>query len=186
MLFFGLSWELQPISSSANWVRFYNRWRHFFTNWQYSFEEQNSWGGESMNKAKVFYIISIFLLLTIFSNRLYNIGDPSFLVPVIIIALGIGVIGVYLFGKEMKLYKNLHFISYVITVGFAFVPVLGVYIEDGNRSYGFPAQWFSYYYINGSVSIHFSGFLFNYFIFYFILRFLNKMLLRFSKDGKIE
>lgn len=141
-----------------------------------------------MNKAKlkVLYIISVFLILMIYSNRAFNIEELSFLVPVIIVVLGIGVIGVYLFSKDMKLYKNLHFISYVITVGFAFVPGIGVYIENGIRSYGFPSQWFNYLYMSGYVSFNLVGFLFNYFIFYFILRFLSKSILRFSQNGKLN
>ena len=138
-------------------------------------------------KLKAFYIISVFLLLMFFSNRAYNnIGEPSFIVPVIIVSLLIGVIGVYLFGKDMKLYKNLHFISYLITVGFAFVPVVGVYIEDGNHFYGFPAQWFGHYYLSGYVHFELLGFLFNYFIIYFILRLLIKTFSRFSKGHKLK
>ncbi|UCZ55060.1 hypothetical protein LGQ02_10185 [Bacillus shivajii] len=92
-------------------------------------------------KLKVFYVICVVLFLVLFSTRSYNnIDGLSFIVPVLIMALGIGVIGVYLFGSDMKLYNNLHFISYVMTVGFAFVPVIGVYIEGGTRSYGFPSQ----------------------------------------------
>lgn len=127
-----------------------------------------------MDKIRIIYIISVFLLLVTFSNRSYNIGEPSFIVPVIIVALVIGVVGVYLFGKDMRLYKNLYFISYILTIGFVFVPILGVHIEEGSRSYGFPAQWFNYYYLSGSVSLHLIGFLFNFFLFYFFLRLIKK------------
>ncbi|WP_223701729.1 hypothetical protein [Sutcliffiella deserti] len=137
-----------------------------------------------MNKDKlqIFYIISVFVFLAILSNRSYDIGEPSFFVPVSIVSFVIGVVGVYLFGKDMRLYKNLYFISYVITVGMAFVPVIGVYMESGAPSYGFPAQWFNYHPISGSVSFSIFGFLFNFFIFYFLLRLLFKMFLRFSKN----
>jgi len=138
------------------------------------------------DKLKVLYVISIFLLLMIFSNRVYNIEDLRFLVPVIIIALGIGISGVYLFGKDMKLYNNFHFICYVLTVGFAFVPVIGVHIDEGTRSYGFPSQWISYHYMFGRISFNLLGFLFNCFIFYLILRLLSKLILRFSQDGKLN
>ncbi|MUK88302.1 hypothetical protein GMD78_07860 [Ornithinibacillus sp. L9] len=141
-----------------------------------------------MNKGKlqVLYIISVLALLMIFSNRNYNsIEELSFIVPVILVALLIGMIGVYLFGKDMRLYKNLYFISYMITIGFAFVPVLGVYIEDGSYYYGFPAQWFNYY-SNGYVNFELGGFVFNYFIVYLILRFLTKIFLRFSNDNYTE
>ncbi|MFD2042898.1 hypothetical protein ACFSTA_01090 [Ornithinibacillus salinisoli] len=128
-----------------------------------------------MGKLQVFYIISVLLLLMIFSNKAYNnIGEPSFLVPVIIGSLLIGVIGLYLFGKDMRLYKNLYFISYMITIGFAFVPVLGVYIENGDYFYGFPAQWFNYY-SSGYVNFEMLGFLFNFFVIYLVLRFMTKI-----------
>ena len=135
---------------------------------------------------QVLYIISVLLLLIIFSNRAYNnIGEPSFIIPVIIFSLLIGVIGVYVFGNDMRLYKNLYFISYLITIGFAFVPDLGVYIEDGTYSYGFPAQWFSYY---PSIYVTFEllGFLFDYFLIYLMLRFLSKTILRFSNNYHIK
>ncbi|MRH43271.1 hypothetical protein GH741_11325 [Aquibacillus halophilus] len=135
-----------------------------------------------MKKPKILYIIVVFLLIVIFSNRSYNVGEPSFFVPVIIVSLVIGVIGVYLFGKDMRLYKNLYFLSYVITIGAAFVPIIGVNMEESNLSYGFPAQWFDYYHLSGSVSFHLFGFLFNFFIFYFVLRFSSKTFLRFSKS----
>ncbi|WP_042150210.1 hypothetical protein [Paucisalibacillus sp. EB02] len=141
-----------------------------------------------MNKGKlqVLYIISVLALLMIFSNRYYtSIGELNFIVPVIIVSLLIGVIGVYLFGKDIRLYKNVYFISYMITIGLVFVPVLGVYIEDGSYFYGFPAQWFNYY-SNGYVNFELGGFLFNYFIIYLILRLLNKILLRFFKDNYTE
>ncbi|MBC5638798.1 hypothetical protein H8S33_18670 [Ornithinibacillus sp. BX22] len=141
-----------------------------------------------MNKGKlqVLYIISVLALLMIFSNRNYiSIEELSFIVPVIIVSLLIGVIGVYLFGKDMKLYKYLYFICYMITIGFVFVPVLGVYIEDGSYYYGFPAQWFNYY-SNGYVNFELGGFVFNYFIVYLILRFLTKIFLRFSNDNYTE
>lgn len=126
---------------------------------------------------KVLYIILVFCLTSIIPPmRFYDIGEPSFFVPVIIIALIIGVMGVYLFAKDMKLYKNLHFLSYVITIGIVFVPVIGVFTEGDDRFYGFPAQWFSYYPISGSVSLQPLGFLFNCFIFYLIFRLLNKIL----------
>lgn len=136
------------------------------------------------DKLKILYIISIFLLLVIFSYGSYNIkvGDVNVFVPAIIVALFIGVIGVYLFGKDMRLYKNLYFISYVITLGIAFVPVIGVYMERGNPSYGFPAQWFDYSPISGVVSFHLLGFLFNFFIFYLLLRLLKKTFLSLSKN----
>ncbi|WP_280771626.1 hypothetical protein [Salipaludibacillus daqingensis] len=139
-----------------------------------------------MNKAnfKIPFIISVFLILSIFSNIAFNLEAFRFLVPVIIVAVGIGVIGVYLFGKDMKLHKNLHFISYVMTVGFAFVPVIGVYMEGGTRSYGFPSQWFFYQDISGYVSFNLIGFIVNYFIFYFILRLLSKWVVSFSQNGK--
>ncbi|MFA9557641.1 hypothetical protein ACERII_10085 [Evansella sp. AB-rgal1] len=134
------------------------------------------------NKLQILYIVIVFLFLAFFSTRSYNVGDPSFYVPSIIIALAIGVIGIYLFGKDMRLYKNLYFLSYVITIGIAFVPVIGVFIENGNRFYGFPAQWLSYYLPSGYVSLHLLGFLFNFFLIYFLLRILSKMVLRFSKN----
>lgn len=123
-------------------------------------------------KLKILYIISIILILSIvFSNNsAYNIMELRFLVSVIIAAMGIGVIGVYLFGKDMKLYKNFHFISYVMTAGFTFVPVIGVYSYDGTRSYGFPAQWFNYVYEFEFVNFHLTGFylIISYFIGFFV------------------
>ncbi|GAQ18483.1 PTS system, Fru family, IIC component [Oceanobacillus picturae] len=137
-------------------------------------------------KLQVPYIISVLLLLIILSNRMYkNINALSFLIPVIIGSLLIGVFAVYLFGKDMKLYKNLYFISYVITIGLAFVPVLGVYIEGNNYIYGFPAQWFSYY-SSGYVSLELLGFLFNYFVIYLVLRFVFNIFSRFSKGSHTE
>ncbi|MGM0845101.1 MAG: hypothetical protein ACQEUT_09000 [Bacillota bacterium] len=128
------------------------------------------------DKSKILYIFFVFLSLIIFTQGTYDIEAPSFFVPVFIVALIIGVIGVFLFGKDMRLYKNLYFLSYLITISIVFVPVLGVYFEDGNRFYGFPAQWFSYYHISGSVSVELFGFLFNFFIFYFSFRLLKKIL----------
>ncbi|MBM7606676.1 hypothetical protein JOC75_004730 [Metabacillus crassostreae] len=126
---------------------------------------------------KVLYIFLVFYLITIIPPmRFYDIEEPSFFVPFIIVALIIGVMGVYLFGKDMKLYKNFYFLSYVITIGIVFVPVIGVYTEGDDSFYGFPAQWFSYYPINGSVSLQPLGFLFNCFIFYLIFRLLKKIL----------
>ncbi len=122
-------------------------------------------------KLQIPFIISVLLLLTIFSSREYkDIGEPSFLIPVIIGSLLIGIFTVYLFGKDMKLYKNLYFISYLVTMGFAFIPVLGIYIESNNYFYGFPARWFSYY-SSGYVSFELLGFLFNYFVIYLVFRF---------------
>lgn len=135
----------------------------------------------SKSKLQILYIIIVSLLLIIFSNRTYTRGGLNVIVPVITVSLGIGVIGVYLFGKDMKLHKNLHFISYVLTIGFAFVPVIGVYIVDGTRSYGFPAQWFIHY-MSGYVNLQLTGFLFNYYLFYFILLFISKIALRFSNN----
>lgn len=134
------------------------------------------------DKLKIIYVISIFGLLLIFSNWSYDIGKPTFFVPVIIVSLVIGIIGVYLFGKDKRLYKNLYFISYVLTLGTAFVPVIGLYTDEGIVSYGFPSQWFDYYHLSGSVSFNLLGFLFNFFIFYFILRLLSKTFLRFAKN----
>jgi hypothetical protein len=128
------------------------------------------------DKCKIFYIIFVFLSLIIFPMRTYNIESPTFFVPVFIAAIIIGVIGVYLFGKDMRLYKNLYFLSYLTTISIVFIPVLGVYIEGDDRFYGFPAQWFSYYHISGSVSVELLGFLFNFFIFYFCFRLLKKVL----------
>ncbi|MUK87833.1 hypothetical protein GMD78_05395 [Ornithinibacillus sp. L9] len=134
-------------------------------------------------KFQFFYIISLLLLLMILSNRMYNnIGEPIFLIIVIIGSLIIGLVGVYLFGKDMRIYKNLYFVSYIITIGFAFVPVLGVYIENGNYYYGFPAQWFSYY-SNGYVNFEILGFVFNFFIIYLVLRFLTKITSSFFKNN---
>ncbi|MGD7023774.1 hypothetical protein ACQCVK_14330 [Rossellomorea vietnamensis] len=76
--------------------------------------------------------------------------------------------------------KNLYFLSYVMTIGIAFAPAIGSYIEDGDRFYGFPAQWFSHYHLSGSVSFNIIGFLFDFFLFYFLLRFLNKVFLKSS------
>ena len=134
------------------------------------------------NKLKIFYIISVFVLLLFFSNCSFDIGKPSFFVPVIIVSLLIGIIGVYLFGNDMRLYKNLYFISYVLTLGIAFVPVIGLYTEDGIVSYGFPSQWLYYYHLRGSVSFNLLGFLFNFFIFYLILQLLCKASLKFAKN----
>ncbi|TMW70917.1 hypothetical protein [Alteribacter natronophilus] len=136
------------------------------------------------NKMHVIYIVSVLLLLVTFSNRRpYNIGEPGFYVPVIIVLLVIGIAGVYVFGKNMRLYKNMYFISYLLTVGAALVPVLGVYIEDSSRSYGFPAEWFFYHSLSGSVSFNLIGFVFNFFVFYFFLRLLKQTLLSFSKNS---
>ncbi|PYZ96651.1 hypothetical protein CR205_13200 [Alteribacter lacisalsi] len=129
---------------------------------------------------KIIYIFSVLLVLITFSNRSYNIGDPGFFIPVIIAALGIGIAGVYVFGDNMRLYTNLHFVSYILTVGFAFVAVVGVHIEGSSRSYGFPVQWFFYYPPTGSVSLNLLGFLFNFFLIYFFLRLLKRTLRYFS------
>ena len=134
------------------------------------------------DKLKIMYVISVFILLLIFSNGSYNIGKPSFFVPVIIVSLVIGIIGVYLFGNDRRLYKNIYFISYVITLGIAFLPVIGLHTEEGVVSYGFPSQWFYYYHLSGSVSFNLLGFLVNFFIFYLILQLLCKAKLRFAKN----
>ena len=134
------------------------------------------------DKLKIYYVITVFVLLLIFSNWSYDIGKPSFFVPVIIVSLLIGIIGVYLFGKDMRLYKNLYFISYVLTLGFAFLPVIGLHTEEGIASYGFPSQWLNYYHLSGSVSFNILGFLFNFFIFYILLQFLCKAKLRIAKN----
>ena len=133
------------------------------------------------NKLKIFYVISVFVLLLFFSNGSFDIGKPSFFVPVIIVTMLIGIIGVYLFGNDRRLYKNLYFVSYVLTIGIAFVPVIGLHTEDGIVSYGFPSQWLYYYHLSGSVSFNLLGFLFNFFIFYLILRLLFKAKLKFAK-----
>lgn len=119
-------------------------------------------------------------MLIIFTQGTYDIDEPSFFVPVIIFSLLLGVFGVYLLGKDMDLLKNLYFLSYVMTIGIAFAPAIGSYIEDGDRFYGFPAQWFSHYHLSGSVSFNIIGFLFDFFLFYFLLRFLNKVFLKSS------
>ena len=138
------------------------------------------------NKPQLIYVMGVLVILMMFSNRSYNdIGKLSFIVPAIIVSLLIGVIGVYLFGEDMRLYKNLYFISYILTIGFAFVPVIGVYNEDGNSFYGFPAQWFSYY-PSGYVSLELLGFLFNYFLIYLTLNLLIKLLFNFSKHNNIK
>jgi hypothetical protein len=135
-----------------------------------------------MSKEKIipWYILFVFLVLFVFTLGTYTIDEPSFYVPVIIFSLFLGVSGVYLLGKDMDLLKNLYFLSYLMTIGIAFVPAIGSYMEDGNRFYGFPAQWFSHYHLRGSVSINLIGFLFDFFLFYFLLRFLNKIFLKSS------
>jgi hypothetical protein len=75
------------------------------------------------------YVIFVSLSLIFFPQGTYDIEEPSFFVPIYIVALIIGVIGVYLFGKDMRFYKNLYFLSYLVTISIVFVPVLGVYIE---------------------------------------------------------
>ena len=134
------------------------------------------------DKLKIMYVISVFVLLFIFSSGSYDIGKPNFFVPIIIVSLVIGIIGVYLFGNDLRLYKNLYFISYVLTLGIAFVPVIGLYTEEGVVSYGFPSQWLYNYHLSGSVSINLLGFLFNFFLFYFLFRLLSKTILRFAKN----
>lgn len=137
------------------------------------------------SKLKILYLICLFLFISIMSNRTYNIGELTFLIPAIVSAFVIGVAGVFLWGKNMKLHKNLYFISYAATVGFTFIPWIGVYIQDGNHSYGFPAQWFDFYYASGRVSINLLAFLFNFFILYFTLRLIKKLWLNISKKELI-
>lgn len=134
----------------------------------------------SKDKSIPWYILFVFLVLIIFTQGTYDIDEPSFFVPVIILSLLLGVSGVYLLGKDMDLLKNLYFLSYMITVGIAFVPAIGSHNEDGDRFYGFPAQWFSHYHMSGSVSFDIIGFLFDFFLFYFLLRFLIKIFLKSS------
>ncbi|PYZ94762.1 hypothetical protein CR194_04320 [Salipaludibacillus keqinensis] len=126
------------------------------------------------------------IILAIFSNGTYNLLELRFLIPTIFIALGIGIAGVYVFGKDMKLYKSLPFISYVMTVGFAFVPVIGVYVDGSIRSYGFPTQWVDYSTSFGYLSFNLVGFVVNYLIIYFILRLLSKMSNRFLKRRELN
>ncbi|UTR10355.1 hypothetical protein MM300_21195 [Evansella sp. LMS18] len=138
--------------------------------------------GMESGKLKILYIVGVFLYLGFFSIGTYNLDAPAFFVPALIVSLMVGGIGFYLFGNEKKLYKNLYFFSYILTVGFAFIPGIGVYTEGGVRYYGFPAQWFGYYYQSGHVSFELLGFLINLFIFYFLLKFLKKIYLRFTRN----
>ncbi|MCD8510043.1 MAG: hypothetical protein LRY73_09365 [Bacillus sp. (in: Bacteria)] len=135
---------------------------------------------------EVVYIIGVLLILSNFNNRPYNIGELSFILPAVLLALAVGVSGVYIFGKDMKLHKNLYFISYVLAVMFVFVPVIGVYSENGNLFYGFPAQWFNYYEQRGLVDIHILGFIFNFFVFYFLLKLLRLLYLRLANNWNIR
>ncbi|MCR6105418.1 hypothetical protein HXA34_03870 [Salipaludibacillus agaradhaerens] len=128
---------------------------------------------------KGLFILTVFLLLVIFSNRSYNnIQEPIFIISIIMVSLAIGIIGVYLFGKDMKVYKNLYFVSFLITVGMVFVSGGGVFVEENHRSYGFPAQFFTHYELSGYVSLNIGGFLLNFLIVYIILRALSKMVIK--------
>lgn len=84
-------------------------------------------------KLKILYIMGVFLLLGFFSIGTYNIDAPAFFVPALIVSLVVGGIGFYLFGEEKRLYKNLYFFSFVVTVSFAFVPRIGVFTK-GDRN----------------------------------------------------
>lgn len=132
------------------------------------------------NKCSVIYFISVFIFIVVLSNqnRAYHIAELSFIIPTIIISLSIGVLGVYFWGKDMKLYKNIYFISYVLSIGFTFVPRLSLYEGDAKLTYGFPAQWFEYYTISGGINVNVLSFIFNLFFFFLILFFLKRLILK--------
>ncbi|WP_147804735.1 hypothetical protein [Alkalicoccus halolimnae] len=138
-------------------------------------------GNKKIEYLKFLYVIGTLLLIMFFDGRMYNIASPEFFVPVIIVSLIIGLTGVYLFEGDMRVYKNGGFISFVMTIGMAFIPVLGVYIEGNSLNYGFPAQYLVHNPQSGFTAFNLIDFLFNFFVFYFAVRLVSKTVLKFSK-----
>lgn len=119
---------------------------------------------------RVPYLIGLIILLAVYNPSTFNF--QSFPVVITFFAVGfvVGLLGVYIFAENRKLYKNLYLWSYLLTFGFLFLPGLGSYAEADSISYGFPSQWVTYDVTWGRSDINLAGFSFNFLTIYAALR----------------
>ncbi|WP_444685464.1 hypothetical protein [Alkalicoccus luteus] len=86
----------------------------------------------------------------------------------LIVAFLTGVLGVYVFGGNMRLHTNLPFIGYILTLVTAFIYVPSSHLSAS--SYGIPAQWIFIQPISGRTSVDMLALALNVFCFYVLLR----------------
>lgn len=132
------------------------------------------------NKIKITYFITVMILIAILSNLNYGVNGISLIITFITFGLFVGITGMYLFGKDMKLHKSLFFISYLLMIGITFVPVLGITIVDGNTLYGFPGNLITHY-SAGGVLVEPGGFFINFLLLYVLLTVITKLYKKLSK-----
>lgn len=76
--------------------------------------------------------------------------------------------------------KYLLWLSFIVTMIFAFIPGIGIRTDGTRRFFGFPAQLLGYY-GDGRFSYELLGLLFNVFFYYFIFVILRKVFLKIKK-----
>lgn len=73
--------------------------------------------------------------------------------------------------------------SFIITIILSVIPEVGIRIDGKHYFFGFPAQWLGYY-AKGQYSFELLGLLFNFFIIYLLILFLNKLSTKLSNKKK--
>ncbi|MFD0048257.1 hypothetical protein ACFVHQ_02780 [Actinomycetes bacterium NPDC127524] len=76
--------------------------------------------------------------------------------------------------------KKLYLFSLAATIASTFIPAVGVEHNEFRHLYGFPAQVFGYY-ETGHFSFKWLGFIFNFYVFYFVAKIGSKLFLSFMK-----
>ncbi|SER54583.1 hypothetical protein [Salipaludibacillus aurantiacus] len=129
---------------------------------------------------KIFFIVLTFIVLSSISMMTFeNISHVTLLAGMMALFLGLGAAVFYLWDMSKKPFHRLYIVSYLLTGLSVFVPVIGVYSGEGFVEYGFPVPWLAIYEPFARIDIAAIGLIFNFFFFYWILRLVRKLWLKF-------
>ncbi|NJP37967.1 hypothetical protein [Alkalicoccus luteus] len=117
---------------------------------------------------QVLFLLTVVLFGILFSLGPFGLSVGFFVTISIIAAFLLGILGVYVFGGNMRLHTNLPFIGYVLTLATAFIYVPSSHLSAS--SYGIPAQWIFIQPISGRTSVDMLALALNVFCFYVLLR----------------
>ncbi|MFC4736263.1 hypothetical protein ACFO4L_06660 [Bacillus daqingensis] len=117
---------------------------------------------------QVLFLLTVVLFGILFSLGPFGLSVGFFVTLSIIAAFLLGILGVYVFGGNMRLHTNLPFIAYVLALASAFI-----FMSDGFRSgssTGFPFPWITVQPIGKRISLDVLVLALNALVFYVLLR----------------